>query len=149
MKPGIEIDMVVTDCLAALKLYEKVFGAEKIEAASYNKGLNEAVFTVYGTRFHLLDENPAYGLTAPKPGVQLPVWCNAVVEDIGAVFEKAKAAGFAVIQPLNDMKDFGVINAVVKDPFGYVWMFHQILKEVGFEERCKLIEAQMGIQKLS
>ncbi|MDR0553182.1 MAG: VOC family protein [Treponema sp.] len=146
MITGVEIDMVVTNCLSALNLYEEVFGAKKIEATSYQEGLNEAVFTIYGTRFHLLDENSEFSLNAPKEGV-LPLWCNVSVEDIVSTFEKAKAAGFTVIQPLNDMQELGVINAIVKDPFGYVWMLHQVVKEVSFEERCKIMEAHMGITR--
>jgi hypothetical protein len=44
---GVEIDMVVPDSLEALRLYEKVFNAERIEVTAYEKGTNEAVFNMY------------------------------------------------------------------------------------------------------
>ena len=65
---GVEIDMVVTASLKALELYEKIFEVKRIEVTDYPKGTNEAVFTIYDTRFHMLDENPEYQLIAPKPG---------------------------------------------------------------------------------
>jgi uncharacterized glyoxalase superfamily protein PhnB len=143
MKSGVEIDMVVSDCLSAFALYEKVFGAEKVEITAYNKGMNEAVFMLFGTRFHLLDENPEYQLYAPKPNQSLPVWCNLVVQDIALVFKKAQEHDFKIIQPVQNLSEFGVMNAIVADPFGYVWMLHQIVKEMSFEERCRIMEEKM------
>ena len=61
-----EIDIVIEDSLKALELYEKIFEVEKIEASNFPKGQNEAVFTIYGMRIHMLDENPEFQLVAPK-----------------------------------------------------------------------------------
>ncbi|GEK58260.1 hypothetical protein MHA01_11650 [Marinococcus halophilus] len=65
---GVEIDMVVTDSLKALELYKKIFEIETVEASDFPRGENEAIFTLYDVPFHLLDENPAFHLTAPHPG---------------------------------------------------------------------------------
>lgn len=62
---GVEIDMVVTDSLKALELYKKIFEIETVEASDFPRGENEAIFTLYDVPFHLLDENPAFHLTAP------------------------------------------------------------------------------------
>jgi uncharacterized glyoxalase superfamily protein PhnB len=141
---GVEIDMVVKDSLAALALYERLFDVERVEVTNYDKGLNEAVFNMYGARFHLLDENPKYMLNAPKEGDPKPMWVNVVVPDIAATFENVAQTGCVVIQPITDMADMGVKNAFFADPFGYIWMLHQIMREVSFEERCRLIEQQMN-----
>ena len=137
---GVEIDMVVTDSLKALELYEKIFEVKRIEVTDYPKGTNEAVFTIYDTRFHMLDENPEYQLIAPKPGQPQSVWYNVLVPDIQAVYDKAMAAGCAGIQPVTEMPEMGAANAMFADAFGYVWMLHQIYREVSFEERCKAME---------
>ena len=137
---GVEIDMVVTDSLKALELYEKIFEVKRIEVTDYPKGTNEAVFTIYDTRFHMLDENPEYQLIAPKPGQPQSVWYNVLVPDIQAVYDKAMAAGCAEIQPVTETPEMGAANAMFADAFGYVWMLHQIYREVSFEERCKAME---------
>jgi PhnB protein len=137
MITGVEIDMVVYDSVKALALYELVFGVERVEATAYDRGLNEAVFTLYGTRFHLLDENAEYQLFAPKEGEGKPFWLNVLVPDIKATFEKAQQNGFTAVQPLTEMPEMGVSNAILADPFGYVWMLHQIHREVSFEERTE------------
>jgi len=116
---------------------------ERVEATAYEKGLNEAVFTLFGTRFHLLDENPEYGLLAPKEGERKPMWLNVFVPDIKATFEKAIESGFNEIQPITEMPEMGVSNAVCADPFGYVWMLHQIHREVSFKERTKIWDEKL------
>ncbi len=137
---GVEIDFVVTDCLKALSLYENVFALEVIEATDFPQGQNEVVFTLYGARFHMLDENPDFQLIAPKPDDPKPIWFNILVEDIARTYAKALEEGCTEIQPITEMPDYGVSNAIFSDPFGYLWMLHQVHKEVSFEERKKLWE---------
>ena len=79
---GVEIDMVVSDSLKALELYEKVFEIERIEVTDFPKGENEVVFSLYGVRFHMLDENPKFGLKAPNLGDPQTIWFNILVPNI-------------------------------------------------------------------
>ena len=137
---GVEIDFVVTDSLAALALYEKIFKVERVEVTSFPKGQNEAVFTIYGVRFHMLDENPEFQLIAPKPDAPQSMWINVLVPDIHEVHKNAMDAGCAEVQPVTEMSDYGVSNSVFTDPFGYAWMLHQIHREVSFEDRVKMWE---------
>ncbi|MCR6546009.1 VOC family protein [Dehalobacterium formicoaceticum] len=144
---GVEIDMVVTDSIKALALYESIFDVVPVEVTNYAQGMNEAVFTMYGTRFHLLDENPEYQLTAPKEGDAKPMWVNVLVADIKDTFGRAIDAGCSEVQPVTELADFGVSNAIFSDPFGYVWLLHQIHREVSFEERSRIFEEQMKAGK--
>ena len=140
---GVEIDFVVTDSIKALELYEQIFEAQRVEVTGYANGMNEAIFTMYGLRFHMLDENPAYMLIAPKEGDPKPMWVNITVPDINETYGKAMKAGCAELQPVTTMEAFGVSNAVFVDPFGYMWMLHQVHRVVSFEERCRIIEESM------
>jgi len=70
------------DSLAALKLYQEVFGVACVEATALQRGENEVVFTLHGARFHMLDQNEQFQLKAPEKGMVLPVWFNMLVEDI-------------------------------------------------------------------
>jgi len=137
---GMEIDMVVSDSLKALELYVKIFEIERVEVTGFPKGENEVVFTLYGVRFHMLDENPNFGLKAPEPDKPNTIWFNILVPDIKETFSKAISAGCTEIQPVTEMPDFGLSNAIFADTFGYQWMLHQIHKEVSFEERIRLWE---------
>ncbi len=123
---GVEIDFVVDDCLGALEIYKKIFGVEPLEVTKLPKGQNEVVFSIYGTSFHMLDENPEFGLRAPDPQISHSIWFNIIVPDIHKVFKSAVDAGCTEVQAIKEMEDFGVSNAIFKDPFGYVWMLHEI-----------------------
>ena len=68
MNIGVEVNFVVQDSIKALALYESIFEVRRVEVTEYPRGNNEAVFTIYGTRFHMLDENPQFMLIAPKLG---------------------------------------------------------------------------------
>ena len=135
---GAEIDMVVTDSLKALALYEKIFDLERVEVTGFSKGENEVIFSLYGVHFHMLDENPSFELLAPKPGDPKPIWFNIMVPDIKETYDKAIEAGCQAVQPVTELPDYGVSNALFSDEFGYVWMLHQVHREVSQEERERI-----------
>ena len=137
---GVEIDMVVADSLKALELYEKIFDIERIEVTAFPKGENEVIFSLYGVRFHMLDENPEFELKAPSSDEPQSIWFNIMVLDIKETFSKAISAGCTEVQPVTELTDYGVSNAIFMDAFGYLWMLHQVHKEVSFEERVRLWE---------
>ena len=124
---SVEIDFVVPDVLEAIKLYEDIFDIERIDVSEQPKGLNEVIFKIYGVSFHMLDENPDYHLIAPKPGDPKSIWFNITVPDIAETYAKAIASGCSEIQPITEIPEMGISNAMFADPFGHIWMLHQIL----------------------
>jgi len=139
---GVEIDFVVTESLKTLKLYEKIFDIERVEVTNLPKGENEVIFNLFGVRFHMLDENEAFGLRAPDPEHPNTIWFNVLVPDINETFKKAMEAGCTVMQPVTELPDYGVSNAMFTDQFGYLWMLHQMHKVVSLEERLELWEKE-------
>ena len=139
MIKGVEIDMVVKDSIEALELYEKIFEVERVEVSDFGAQGSEVIFTIYGTRFHLLNENPAFNLFAPQEGASQSMWINIAVPSIRDTYDAAMTAGCKEIFGINDMPDFGVKNAMFSDKFGYGWMLHQIDRVVSHEERMDII----------
>lgn len=139
---GVEIDLVVTESLKALELYEKIFDIERVEVTNLSKGENEVIFNLFGVQFHMLDENEAFGLKAPDPEHPNTIWFNVLVPDINETFKKAMEAGCTVMQPVTELPDYGVSNAMFTDQFGYLWMLHQMHKVVSLEERLELWEKE-------
>lgn len=137
---GVEIDLVVSDSLKALEYYEKIFDIERVEVSNLPKGENEVIFSLFGVRFHMLDENPKFELIAPSQGDPKTIWFNVIVSDIKDTYTKAMELGCIEVQAVTDLPDYGVSNAMFIDPFGYLWMLHQVYKEVSHEERLKLWE---------
>ncbi|MGX7394353.1 VOC family protein [Carnobacterium mobile] len=139
MITGVELDFIVKDSKAALEQYKAIFDVTVVEETNFKTGSNEAVFSIYGARFHMLDENPEYQLFAPKEGSRQSFWFNVTVPDIQETVDKASAAGATEIQPVTRMEKMGLSNAVFADSFGYVWMLHEIHHEVSFEEREEIL----------
>lgn len=139
----VEIVLVVQDSLAALELYEQIFQVERVEVTAFPKGSNEAVFTIYGVRFHLLDENPEYQLQAPGAEGMRSLSFNVLVPDIEETFAKALKAGCTQVQPVTPIPELGVSSASFFDPFGYHWLLHQVHREVSFEERVQIWEERI------
>lgn len=130
MYTSVEFDFVVRDTIEAIELYEQIFDLESLEVTEFPKGENEVIFTLYGTRFHMLDENPKFYLIAPKPGQAQSSWINVVVPNIKNTYEKALELGCTEIQPLTEIAEMGISNAIFSDPYGHVWMLHQVHREV-------------------
>ena len=75
----------------------------------------------------MLDENPEGMLIAPKEGQDTSLWFNLYVDDIKKIFDKAEAAGFSTIIPIQEVMDHRLKTSMQKDPWGYVWQLHQKL----------------------
>lgn len=141
---GVEIDFIVSDSIKALELYKKIFAIEEVEVTNFRKGLNEVVFNLYNTRFHMLDENLDYGLVGPSKDKPNTIWFNVLVEDISDTFNKAVENGCSVFQPITEISDFKMKNAIIIDPFGYMWMLHEIKSVISFKERVKKFEEKIN-----
>lgn len=123
---SVEITMIVRDSIKALNLYKNIFDIEDIECTNLEKGLNEAVFTLYGTKFHMLDENMDYMLIAPKDDDNKSISFNVTVNDIEKTFNNAVKNGCKIYQEIKKIDKMNLSNAVFCDEFGYVWLLHQI-----------------------
>jgi PhnB protein len=82
------------------------------------------MFGIYGTPFHLLDENHNHMLFAPQGGDIRSIWLNIAVPDIEETFKNAIKAGCREIAPVAKITPT-IQNAVFADNFGYIWMLHQ------------------------
>ena len=47
-------------------------------------------------------------------------------------------------EAVTEIPQMGVANSVFTDPFGYMWMLHQMHREVSFEERVRVMEEMCG-----
>lgn len=143
MITGAEINFVVKDSLLAIDEYQEIFeDIEVVEQTDFETGSNEVVFNLYGTRFHMLDENPEYHLLAPVDGQEKTMWLNIAVPDIKRTYSLAIEKGGTEILPVTFMEEMGVSNAMFSDKSGYLWMLHEIHEEVSFEDRVGFLSKE-------
>ena len=142
---NVEIDFVVKDVLETIEKYKKIFEIIIIEQTNFERGHNEVIFELYGTRFHILDENEPYGLIAPKQDTVQSIWFNILVEDIQSIWEKAMVNGCTQVMPITNMEKMGTSNAIFKDSYGYIWMLHQVHKDISFEEKTQILKEEFNL----
>ena len=103
------------DAAASIEFLERALGAEKLAAYADDEGrINHAEIRIGESVLMAGDERA--GSSATPPGVSV---IYVVVDDTDAAYERAKAAGADVTDPVD--RDYGSRDIVVTDPEGNRW----------------------------
>ncbi len=125
---------------AAIKFYEKAFGAKEIMRLSMpDGGVGHAEIRIGDTRLMMADENPAYGNKSPETLGGSPAALAIYVEDVDSAFDKAIKAGATVKRPVED-QFYGDRVGTVIDPFGFQWSLMTHKEDVDPAEMQKRME---------
>jgi len=130
--------LVVSDGLAALKFYTKVFGAEEGDQmmAPDGKRLMHGEIVLDRHKLFLSDEFTAEEGGSCKMPQTLGGTCVRItleVDDADAVVKRAVALGARVLMPVADMF-WGARYGKIIDPFGHEWGINQQQKELSKDE---------------
>jgi PhnB protein len=126
--------IVVRGAERAAAFYAEAFGAQEVSRIPVPDGrLMSVQLQIAGGLLHLADEFPEMGVLAPPSLGGTPVVLALEVDDAGAAFARAVAAGAQVRQPLGDMF-WGDRHAQLDDPFGHRWNISQHLRDVPQDE---------------
>lgn len=114
--------IVVDGADAAIKFYEKAFGAVEVMRLPMpgTDRLGHAEITIDGAHIMLSDASPEWGTTDPKTLGGVTGSISLYVADADAVFDRAVAAGATPMMPVTDMF-WGDRMGKVVDPFGHQW----------------------------
>lgn len=131
---------------AAIKFYERAFGAKEIFRLSMPAGgVAHAEVEIGDSRVILADEMPAYGNKSAETLGGSPVSFLFYVEDVDAAFERAVKAGAMVKRPVED-QFYGDRVGTVIDPFGIQWSIGTHKEEVSKEEMQRRMEKMFSGQ---
>ncbi len=130
--------LIVSNGLAALDFYKKVFGAEEGDRmmAPDGKRLMHGEFILDGHKVLVSDEfDASEGGTCKSPdtlgGTSVRVTIH--VDDADRIVERAVADGARVLMTVQDMF-WGARYGKIVDPFGHEWGINQQLREQSAEE---------------
>lgn len=115
--------LVVKDTAAALKFYQKAFGAKKrgVLKGPGGQGIAHAEFEIGNSILMIGDEMPMMQYwVSPQQLSGTTICLSLYVEDCDKLFKKAVKAGCTVVMPLED-QFWGDRYGRVRDPFGYEW----------------------------
>jgi PhnB protein len=109
--------LTVRDAKNAIEFYRRAFGAAELSRQETPTGQIVA---------ELVDENVPAKNTAPATVGATTVRLSLVVDDPDAAFERAIAAGGAVVFPLADQV-YGMRQGRIADPSGHHWLIGKYL----------------------
>ncbi|MCY0936634.1 VOC family protein [Streptomyces sp. H34-S4] len=121
--------IMVSDAARALSFYEQAFGAvEEFRLGHPDGGVLHAEIRIGGAVLMLGDvsEGP---FTAPSELGGTSVALHVFVPDVDALAQKAVAAGAELVQAPED-QFHGDRTAILRDPFGHLWVFLTHLEDL-------------------
>ena len=138
--------LVVDDANAAIKFYERAFGATEKFRMPMGDRVGHAELQIGDSVIMLADEFPDMGHLGPKSRGGPTSSIMLYVEDVDTAFNKAINAGATQQRPLEH--HFGGHRmGTLQDPFGHQWSLATHVEEVPPEEMQKRMEQFASKQK--
>ena len=106
---------------AAVEFYKTAFGAQEVYrvGGTYDHEAVVSQLTMGDASFWVSDEAPSHGNFSPESLGGATVRMLLIVEDPGAMVDRAVAAGATVIHPVGE--EHGWRLGRIQDPFGHHW----------------------------
>lgn len=133
----LQANFIVSDCAEACAFYQAVFGANVRHLTAFPKGRNEARIEIAGMHLHLFESNAEMRIFPPGKQDRKVMWWQFICDNVDEVFAMALQEGAEPVEALRNLRDFGVRQGTVQDPFGYAWILTQNVRPMS--------EAQIGI----
>jgi len=123
------------DAAAALRFYEGAFGADVLDEpyATPDGAIVHSEVRIGDSIVYLTDEGDGEGVAPANAGGRVTAIMAITVPDVDRLWERAVAAGCAVIYPLAD-QFYGDRGGRLRDPFGHQWMLSMHIEDVSREE---------------
>ncbi|MBT8351445.1 MAG: VOC family protein [Deltaproteobacteria bacterium] len=139
--PTISLSITVKNSADALQFYAVALGAKEVfRMPTPDGGIGHAEFKIGNTHIYMSDEAPDWHAYAMPEGEMASCLFSIITEDCDKSYEQALKAGAESLSPPQD-QFWGARSAIIKDPFGYRWSFHQQIEEVTPEKLAKRAEA--------
>lgn len=121
--------IMIDGAAAAIDFYAEAFGAEELFRLGRPDGrLAHAEVRIQGSTLMLGDAEPPV-FRAPDPAAGTTVALHVFVDDVDTLTRRAVAAGAELLQPPTD-RFHGDRTAILRDPFGHVWIFLTHLEDL-------------------
>lgn len=147
--PTLAPGLVFEDAEAALAFYRDAFGAKELYRLTEPGGrIGHAEMKIGGALIMLSDAYPEMDIHSVQHYGGSPIRLNIAVKDTDKAFEKAVAAGAAVVRPPQN-QFYGWRCGVVKDPFGYHWLINTQIEKVSPRRMQKRLTALVASAPLA
>ncbi|HEX4816232.1 MAG TPA: VOC family protein [Nonomuraea sp.] len=124
--------LMVDGAAEAIRFYTEAFGGEELFRIADPAGrILHAEVGVKGSTFMIGDADDRF--TTPAAAGGSTVGLHVYVDDVDALSDQAVRAGAELLQPPTDMF-YGDRSAMLRDPFGHVWVFLTHVEDLPPEE---------------
>jgi PhnB protein len=138
-------DLILKDCAAAIRFYQRAFGAKELERITLPGGvIAHAALQIGDAQIMLAEEMPKWNNKSPQTLGGSCVGIVLYVPDVDATFQRALDGGAKQIEPIKDMF-YGDRAGMLTDPFGHNWHIMTHSEDVASDEvqrRCDTMFAQ-------
>lgn len=136
--------LTVEGASAAIDFYVDVFGArERVRMPAPEGKIGHAELEFGDAMVMLADAFPDMDGQTPQSIGGTPVTMMVYVEDVDAVFGRARAAGATVAREVED-QFYGDRGGTFVDPFGHKWFVATHIEDISPEEMDRRAAAAMG-----
>lgn len=127
VKPVFAPQLIIPHGITDVSFYERALGAKELRRFSNDDGtIHVAEFSINGTLFHLHEDMQRINAYNPQKNGSVTTIIDLFVADVDAAMASAIAAGAEVLSPAESY-DYGYRQGEVRDPFGHIWMFTQVI----------------------
>lgn len=135
--------LICKDAGAALKFYEKAFGAKEVMRLVGPGGvIGHAEMEIGNSKIMLADEFPDMKVVSPISLGGTPTGFCIYVDDVDTAFQKAIDAGGTLERPVVD-QFYGDRSGTLLDPFGHKWTLATHKEDVPPEEMQRRMDEFM------
>ena len=139
--------LILKDAAAAIRFYQRAFGAKEIGRISMPDGLvGHAELQIGDSRIMLAEEMPAWKNKSPATLGGTCVGIALYVPDVDATCQRALDAGATQLEAVKD-QFYGDRSGSLSDPFGHNWHIMTHIEDVSFPEMQKRCDAMFATMK--
>ena len=135
--------LTVDDADAAIRFYEKAFGATEVMRLPMGDRIAHAEIRIGDSHVMLSDEFPEMGYLSPKARGGATSSLMLYIDDVDASYRQAIEAGATQERPPED-QFWGDRMGVLVDPFGQRWSLATHVEDVAPEELETRMAAHMA-----
>ena len=138
--PRLSPYLCVDGAARAIDFYCDVLGAKLTTRYDGPEGaIGHAELSLGDSILMLADEHPDMGFLSPTRIGGTAVTLHTYVDDVDAVFERARAGGAKVLRPVEN-QFYGDRSGQFEDPFGHRWNVATHVEDVSPEEMARRAE---------
>ncbi len=134
--------MTFKDAAKAIEFYQRAFGAKERMRFQTEHSVPHAEIMIEDSVIMLAEEWPEGGRYSAETLGNSPVWIALDVSDVDGFVRRAVSAGARLTKPPTD-QFYGRRDAILVDPFGYVWSVSARIEEITVEEMHRRFREMM------